>query len=290
MMFDIRDYGLKTLEDVIRKSLGGIAEAYGRKFSHQFRYKPVNDFEALGRDGIWRKCSIVGPALVGNAGYIHMGISVKKFPSFIDLNEAMAYVPEKFADKAEETRTAAARATTIEDETGKELSIRDGIEAYKDFLRETFDAELVSGELTEEEKRLKETFRKAFARDEFIFGRNPKYRFGKIPSDVKVGKYTTKLRPPGGGGPLVRTTVLLKENTIYDMSFTGSFHLTPIVPFPEVSTPLHEVERNLKGVPIDEKVILGKIEEILQKPGYSVEKTTPEDLKDCIMHAIEKAT
>jgi lipoate-protein ligase A len=290
ILFDIRDYGLKTLGEVMQKIVTGLAEAYSQKFGVPFRYKPVNDLEIQDRDGIWKKVSIVGSAFLGNAGGGHLLISVRKLPSGLDLNKMMKYVPEKFVDKAEETRTAAARAASVEDAVGREVFIDEGFEAYKDMLKKTFDAELVPSELSKEETELKNTVMKMQAEEKYIFERSERFRLGEIPPDVKVGRYIRKIIVPEGGGPLVRITALVKGDTLYDVRIAGSFHVAPLIPFPEVNTPLHEIERNLKGVPIDEKVILGKIEEIFQKPGYSVEKTTPEDLKDCIMHAIEKAT
>ena len=266
-----------TVEEMLKKTLTGVAEGVSKTFGVKARFKPLNDVEILGKDGVWRK---VGPsACIYGQKAILMGsaLQVKKPP--IDLIEKVIVPPpEKFMDK--DTKSVRERMTWLEREVEREVSIDEVKEMYMEVVKQTFNVELVPGELTEKEKEYYEEIRKLVTSDEFFYDRSER-RFGKIPPDVKRSEVRTKIPE----GPFIRVVVLVKDGIIKDVLITGTLHASPLIP----SSPIHEIEKSLRGVKIDRNLIKEKIEEVYRKPGFQIPKVSPDNFVDLIMKAAEEA-
>jgi hypothetical protein len=65
-------------------------------------------------------------------------------------------------------------------------------------------------------------------------------------------------------GPFVRIITFVKDNRIWELLISGAIHASPLRP----TSPIHEIERALKGQPIDEKLFESKITEILNRPQF----------------------
>jgi hypothetical protein len=71
---------------------------------------------------------------------------------------------------------------------------------------------------------------------------------------------------------MVRIITLVKDEKILDLLISGSIHASPLRP----TSPIHEIERALKGQPIDEKLFESKIAEILNRPNFNFAKVSAE--------------
>ena len=125
-------------------------------------FAPLNDIIVNGR-------KISGNAQTrrsGNVlqhGTLLLEVSVDKMFSLLKVpNEKM---------KGKIVEDVKQRITSLEQETGREYSFRDVAEAMKKGFEKTFEARLVLGELSEEEKKLAEKLREKFASREWNFRR-----------------------------------------------------------------------------------------------------------------------
>jgi hypothetical protein len=130
-----------------------------------------------------------------------------------------------------------------------------------------FDVELVPGKLTEKERDYYQRMEKEYTSDEFFMERSER-RFGKIPSDVVRRMIQFKVPE----GPLIRIITLVKDNKIWDLLISGAIHASPLRP----TSPIHEIEKALKGQPVDEKLFESKIAEILNRPNFNFAKVSAE--------------
>jgi lipoate-protein ligase A len=270
------------LGEKYKKHLSCIADALSREFGIKARFRPVNDIEIQSKDGIWRKVTAVGSGGSGNAFYTAGYIQVSEVP--MDMVEQVIPVPpEKFLDK--ETKSMRERMTSLEREVGREISLDEVIDVFNRSISTAYDVALVEMGLTDKELSDMKVIRELFEKEEYIYDRTEKRKFGEIPPDVKRAE--TLLKIPQG--PLVRITVLIKGDTIYDILLTGSFHALPLpTPIAIHTSPLHEIESRLKGIKIDDKLIREKITEVYALPGYEIANTTPDHLVKGIMEACAK--
>ena len=70
----------------------------------------------------------------------------------------------------------------------------------------------------------------------------------------------------------MRIVTLTKEDRIVDMVISGTIHASPLRP----TSPIHEIEKVLKGQPLDQRLFELKIAEVLTRPDFSFAKVTPE--------------
>jgi len=108
---------------------------------------------------------------------------------------------------------------------------------------------------------------KEYTSDEFFMERSER-RFGKIPSDVTRKMIQFKVPE----GPMVRIITLVKNRKVLDLLISGSIHASPLRP----TSPIHEIERALKGQPVDEKLFESRIAEILSRPNFNFAKVSAE--------------
>jgi hypothetical protein len=150
---------------------------------------------------------------------------------------------------------------------GREIDLSEIKRLYIRQIEKTFEVKLVPGELTEKEKSYYREMEKEYTSDEFFMERSER-RFGKIPSDVTREMIQFKVPQ----GPMVRIITLVKDKRILDLLISGSIHASPLRP----TSPIHEIERALKGQPVDEKLFESKIEEILNRPNFNFAKVSAE--------------
>ena len=95
-------------------------------------------------------------------------------------------------------------------------------------------------------------------------------RFGDIPSDVT--RKSIQFKVPGG--PFIRIIILKKDDRIKDMIISGSIHASPLRP----TTPIHEIEKALRGQLIDKRLFESEIDGIMDRQGFHIAKVSPEFL------------
>ena len=148
-------------------------------------------------------------------------------------------------------------------------------------MEKNFDARLIPGELAERELELRKEYHNQLVSDESIFGRTEKGWFGTPPPNVKRFEVCFKVFQ----GPFVRLTMLLDpaDKVIHDLMITGAIHVLPLTP---QTSPIHEMERRLKGVSLREEDIRAKVDEVFNLPGYEIVGATAEDFVKHIVQAV----
>jgi lipoate-protein ligase A len=251
---------------MFEKTLVGIASGISEYFDVECRFRPLNDVEIKCKDGVWRK---IGPSSCfyeEKAIQMGSGIQVKE-PDVNLIASAITPPTQKFADK--QARTIEERITYLEKLVGRNIDLSEIKEVYIKQIEKVFDAELVPGELTEKEKDYYREMEKEYTSDEFFMERSER-RFGKIPSNVSRKMIQFKVPE----GPLVRIVTLVKKNKIWDLLISGAIHASPLRP----TSPIHEIEKALKGQPIDKKLFDSKVAEIFSRPNFNFAKVSAEFL------------
>jgi len=251
-------------EKMFEKTLTGVASGISESFNVECRFRPLNDVEIKCNDGIWRK---IGPSscfFEERAIQMGSGIQVKE-PDVNLIGSAITPPAQKFHDK--QTSSIQERITYLEKSVGRRIDLKEIKEIYIKQIQKVFDVELVPGELTEKERDYYREMEKEYTSEEFFMERSER-RFGKIPSEVVRRMIQFKVPE----GPLVRIVTLVKENKIWDLLISGAIHASPLRP----TSPIHEIEKALKGQPIDEKLFESKIAEILNRPNFNFAKVSAE--------------
>jgi hypothetical protein len=81
-------------------------------------------------------------------------------------------------------------------------------------------------------------------------------------------------------GPLIRARVLKTDTRLLDCSLTGWYHgVRPL-------DALEKIESGLKDIPLDESVILARVEKAFQKDNIEIDQCPPADLVKVIMKSV----
>jgi lipoate-protein ligase A len=264
-----KQYMPPTVAEIFQALIPRMAEEFNRCWGTTAQYRPFNDMEVGGRKISWMGGSFFGDLWSGASVLL-----VK--PSPIDKINAALNIPlEKFADK--DAKTAGERAVSLEELTGRTISLEEVREAYRRSLEEIFGVKLVLGCLTEKEMEYEQENRQKYS-PEILLARTEGKRFGPLSPGVKRGESIWKV--PRGG--LIRAVVLVKEGIIRNILFSGNVLCSPV-------TALEEMEELLKGVPLGEGSIREKIQSIYSKPNYQLTGTTPDDLVRLVLQSAKKA-
>jgi lipoate-protein ligase A len=258
-----------TVAEIFKTVISQMAEEFNDRWGTTAQYRPFNDMEVGGKKVSWMGGSFFGAVWSGASVLL-----IK--PSPIDrINPALNIPPEKFADK--EAKTAAERAVSLEELTGRPVPLEEVREAYRQSFEKTFGVKLVLGCLSEAEMKYEQENREKYS-PEILFARTEGKKFGPLSPGVKRGEFIWKV--PRGG--LIRAVVLVKEGAIENLLFSGNILCSPV-------TALEEVEGLLKGVPLDEDQIRERVKVIYDKSNYQLTGTTPVDLARLVLEAGRKA-
>jgi lipoate-protein ligase A len=258
-----------TVAEIFKKVISQMAAEFNDRWGTAAQYRPFNDMEVGGKKVSWMGGSFFGPVWSGASVLL-----VK--PSPIDkINPALNIPPEKFADK--EVKTAAERAVSLEELTGRSIPLEEVREAYRESLEKTFGVKLVLGCLNETEMKYEQENREKYSPD-ILLARTEQKKFGPLAPGVKRGEAIWKV--PRGG--MIRAVVLVKEEAIENLLFSGNILCSPV-------TALEEAEGLLKGVPLEEDQIRERVKVIYGKSNYQLTGTTPEDLARLVREAGRKA-
>jgi len=250
-------------EKMFEKTLTRVATGISESFNVECRFRPINDIEVKCDDGIWRKIGPSGCLYEEKAVQMTSGIQVKE--NDVSLIESIITVPEeKFVDK--QAKSVQERITYLEKIVGRSIDLEELKKLYMDQIEKIFEVTLVPGELTENEKRYMRDMEEEYTSDEFFMERSER-RFGTIPSDVV--RKTVQFKVPEG--PFVRIITFAKNDKLWNILISGTIHASPLRP----TSPIHEIEKTLKGQPIDEELFESEIEEILNRPDFHIAKVSP---------------
>jgi lipoate-protein ligase A len=257
-------------QKMFEKTLTGVAAGISEYLNVECRFRPLNDLEVKTDDRIWRK---IGPSSCfyeEKAIQMGSGIQIKE-PDVDLIAAAIRTPPEKFVDK--KAKSIQERITYLERVIGRNIDLKEIREIYRAQIEKVFEVKLDSGELTQIEKTYYSEMEKEYTSDEFFMERSED-KFGPIPLDVT--RKTIQFKVPEG--PFVRIVTLTKENRIRDILISGTIHASPLRP----TSPIHEIEKALKNLPVSERLFRSKIEEILSRPNFNFAKVTPQFLANKI--------
>jgi len=251
-------------EKMFEKTLTGIASGISEYFSVDCRFRPLNDLEIRCDDGLWRK---IGPSsCFYEEKAIQMGSGVQvKQPDVNLIASAITPPAQKFQDK--QASSIQERITYLEKLVTRSIDLEEIKEVYIKQIERVFDVKLVAGELTEKERDYYRGMEKEYTSEEFFMERSER-KFGKIPTDVS--RRMVQFKVPEG--PMVRIITLVRDDRLWDLLISGSIHASPLRP----TSPIHEIEKALKGQTIDERLFESKISEILNRPNFNFAKVSAE--------------
>jgi lipoate-protein ligase A len=255
---------------MFEKTLTGVAAGISEYFNIECRFRPLNDLEVKSDDGIWRK---IGPSsCFYEEKAIQMGSGMQTKEPDVDLIAGAIHAPpEKFVDK--QAKTVRERITYLEKAVGRKIDLEEIKRIYRDQIGKVFEVRLYSGELTEREKGYYKEMEREYTSDEFLMERSER-RFGPLPSDVTRKMIQFKVPE----GPFVRIVTYLRQDRIMHILISGMIHASPLRP----TSPIHEIEKALKGQPVNEELFESKIKEILTRPNFNFAKVSPEFLANKI--------
>ncbi|MDY6879958.1 MAG: hypothetical protein SV686_06935 [Thermodesulfobacteriota bacterium] len=256
---------------MMSKVLTTVAEEISERFDVSCRFRPLNDIEIRGPDGVWRK---IGPSsCLYEEKAVKMGSAIQVKPTDVDLIASVIPAPpEKFADK--EVKSIQERVTALEKVVGRSIDIQELSDLYRHVFESLFEVELIPGELTALEKGLYGEMEEEFTSYEYFMERSEK-NLGKTPPGVEKKKIQFKVP----NGPFVRIILCERERRIWKILISGTLHASPLKP----SSPIHEIEKALEGSPLEKHPLASTISEVLSRPGFSCAMVTPQLLTDKIL-------
>jgi len=257
----------RTIGEAFPRILGDFAEAAQNLFGFPAKYRPLNDVEVEGRKLMPSSCKVERDTLV-----FRLVLNVK--PQNVEVtSQAILLPPEKVQDKT--LKTVEERMTHLEREAGREITYQDLENYVRKAVHLSFgEVELVSGEMTPNEKKYWREFRELYSRDSWFLANSEAYRFKKIPPGAKRGEKRVK-----AVAGLIRVVVLIQDEKIYDLILTGDFH-------PRPHTILGDMESALRDAPVMPDEIKRRIGEVYHRPGVEISGTTPEDFISAINGAL----
>jgi len=262
----------KELPDIFKGLLLPVCETFKESWGIDVKYRPMNDMEVDGK-----KFTISGVYTEEDIIDIAVGVTIK-WPSKEMVESAIPPPPEKFADK--KVASIEERTTDLETLLGRDVNLDEVREVIIKGIEKAYDVKTVLNPITWKEIEYERELRKKCTTDEWFYCKTEKRKFGQIPTGIKRGEKILKMT----SGPLVRATVLVDEGKIRDILLTG--HYIGVTPF----TIPEDIENALKGIPIDERLIGEKIEEVIAKPNVRLGFIETKDFVKVIMEAAEKAS
>ncbi|MCP4574783.1 MAG: lipoate--protein ligase family protein [Deltaproteobacteria bacterium] len=243
---------------MFEKTLSGLAQGISEHFNIECRFRPLNDVEVKCDDGQWRK---IGPSsCVFEEKAVQMGSGIQvKAPDADLIASAITAPPEKFADK--EAKTIQDRITYLEKAVGRPIDLKEVQEVYLNQIQEIFQVELEPGQLTDQESNYYREMEREYTDEDFFMERSER-KFGQMPS----GTIRKSVQFKVSGGPFIRIIVFVEKNRIKDLLITGHFHASPLRP----TSPVHEIEKVLRGQLINKDYFETEIEKILAREGFHI--------------------
>ncbi len=259
-----------SIKDFFRKLLEAPTKTY-QDLGIPAQYKPINDIEVNGR-----KISGNGAGTVDNVVNILTGNIIMDF-NYEMMVKVLKVPSEKFRDKV--AKSLEERMTTIKRELGHIVPL----EKIKSLLiknyEETLNIKFRRGALTSNEQEIMRDLRKKYESQEWLnlsYMRHPDLvRRVKISGATSVSESAYKA--PGG---LIRVTMIIEENRIKEIMFSGDFWIYP-------QDKLAELEKSLTMAPTNREEITKIIRSFYEKEGIETPGVTPEDFATVINQALE---
>jgi len=250
---------IKTIKDTFPFFLTRFSDTLNTIFELNTSYRPLNDIEINGRKLVATSAKLENDILT-------MRVLLNVCPTNRNiLNNAVIAHAEKFKDK--KIKSVGQRFTCLEEEIGRTIKEPDFLHLTTEFIEKIFgkDVELSFAELSDIEQKYAIEQQKEYTSEEWFYANSERERFKTIPSDtIKI----EGLHKAQAG--LIRVTLLLINDRIYDIIITGDFHPTPY-------KVLNDMENSLRGKKIDIEEIKNELGSIYNQPNVDITGTTMED-------------
>ena len=252
--------------ELLSKTLGGIARELSRDFHVDCHFRAPNDV-LIGE----RKFCLSSATFDDHVANFNIDIQIKE-PEIDIISKGLPLPPEKMADKKATSHEE--WITWLEKEAGRSISLEETSRSVMKALEETYDIELYDSQLTEVEYQYAQEIFNFYDSDAWQFARTERRRFGRIGNHVKRSEFRIKVP----GGPFLRAVVLKEKNKIKDILITGAIQCWPI-------ETIDHLENQIRGIPIDEKIISEKVQSIFDQPEVKIMGASAEDFVRLIQSA-----
>lgn len=253
-----------SVEELFKKLLQAIVYTYQR-LGVPAEFKPVNDVVVQGR-----KISGNGAGKIGNCTVLVGNIILDL--DYETMSRVLKVPSEKFRDKMAQSMRE--WLTSLR----KELGTIPPLERIKEILTEAYEKtlgiRLTRGSITNEEIEIWEKeVKPRHLSNEWLYQpeiRHQELRMVKIKGGVNVIEVDHKARK------LIRVTVEVVEGRIRDILISGDFFMIPEEALPKL-------EETLKGLPLQQSVILQTIQDFYSRFKVQTPNVVPEDFVEALM-------
>lgn len=192
----------------------GIVRRIEKEWGLRARHRPLNDLE-IEVEGRWKKIGPHSLAFEGEVAVERVGLTVTPMPMDI-VERALIPPPEKFVDK--DAKSIGERVGSLQEGLGRSVSLPETKEMVIRALEETFEADLIPGEITESEEEFRRSFSDMYDNDQWFFAKSTRKLFANLPRGARVSQFIHKV----AGGPLIRVNLCTHQGRIYEILFTGN--------------------------------------------------------------------
>ena len=264
---------LKKVENAFCITGGNLADAVRELYNIDAVYRPLNDVEVGGR-----KLIATSARLEKNILTMRSVINIAPADREL-LRKALKTPAEKTQDK--KIKDVGARFTCLEVEAGRKLDLSDFVRITEKTIEKIFgnEVKIVDGELSELEDKYAAEYQEKYTSDDWFYANSERMRFKEIPSDAIKTEGLHKA--PAG---LIRVTLLIRQNRIYDLIITGDFHPSPY-------HVLRDMEDALRGKEVNILAIQRKIQQTFDRPDVEIAGVEVTDFMQAFtkaFHQIEK--
>jgi lipoate-protein ligase A len=261
----------QSIEEAFPYLLERWAAVIRERYGIEARYRPLNDIEVEGRKLVATSARVDGKIMTVRS---MVNIAPTKRET---LSRAVIAHPEKFQDK--KTKEAGSRFTCLEERVGRRID-RSEIYALAQIKTESAfgpDVALIEGELNPQEQKYFDEFNRKFTSDEWFYANSERCRFKDIPSDAK--KIEVRHKAVAG---LLRATILIKDNKIFDLILTGDIQPNP-------SSILEDMEKVLRGEDFAIERIKEELGKVYHREDVEIASTQFNDFTELFEKAINQA-
>lgn len=251
--------------DKLFKKLLAVTVASYREMGVAAEFKPLNDVVVNGRK------------ISGNGAGVHESATILVGNFIMDLDyDLMARVlrvpDEKFRDKM--AKSMEKWVSTLSKELGESPSPKVIKEVYVNQFQQIMDIRLEPSKPTPAEYNIFE--RKTKPRHlstDWLYMESPRQKQGRA---VKIAHTIKMVEADHKAGKLIRVRAEIEGDILMDVNITGDFFIIP-------KKSISELEEKIRGLKLDEAVLLEVVEDYYSEYGPESPGVTPRDIVDACM-------
>lgn len=254
----------RNVDKLFEKLLAVTVASY-REMGVAAEFKPLNDVVVNGRK------------ISGNGAGVHESATILVGNFIMDLDyDLMARVlrvpDEKFRDKM--AKSMEKWVSTLSKELGESPSPKFIKEVYVNQFQQIMDIRLEPSKPTPAEYNIfeRETKPRHLSTD-WLYMESPRQKQGRA---VKIAHNIKMVEADHKAGKLIRVRAEVEEDILMDVNITGDFFIIP-------KESISELEEKIRGLRLDEAVLLEVVEDYYSEYGPESPGVTPRDIVDACM-------